>query len=89
MEGKHRHVEGLCLLKVVHSKTAKGWVSVDMHAPVEKQGYLLLHSSSLITMFSFLQAPVQGDSPERSLPSSKESFGMDPLAGRGKEKDLS
>lgn len=37
----------------------------------------ILHSSTLLNVFSFVQAPAQGGSPGKGLPSSLESFGMD------------
>lgn len=47
---------------------------------------MLFYSSALIAVFSSLQASLQGGSPGRSLPSSGENFGMDPLVRRGNKK---
>lgn len=90
MEGGHRYVEGLCLLKEIHSLGAKEWVfvdmSMDMQTPAETWGRCFYTHQPSLLYSAFCRHHCRGRSSGRSLPSSRETFGMDPLARRGNEK---
>lgn len=91
MEGGHRYVENLCLLTVVHSLRAKEWVFVDVWAWTYRHQWrsrdrcFYSHQPSLLCS-ALCRHHCRQAALAEALPSSGETFGMDPLAGRGNEK---
>lgn len=61
-------------------------MSMDMQTPAETWGRCFYTHQPSLLYSAFCRHHCRGRSPGRSLPSSRETFGMDPLARRGNEK---
>lgn len=72
MEGEHKYVEGLNLLKVVHSQTAKGCVCLRTcehgHAHTSEEAEIKAFTLINPSLSIQLSAPVQGGSHGKGLP---------------------